>query len=156
MALTTIFTGMEQGPEKIDTNFKTLDGSSPKILTDWTSDGISYKNGCTENTADLPNRVQYRVIQLGDTKFLSIVGWFNAPALDFDQQIVAFTLPVNVVSQVSKFGMIIGRELNSWGDILLGYDLNRQTGDLTIHNQASRGDGKVGASGYVINYGLWA
>lgn len=152
--LTKIVTGMEKGPEAIDANFKTLDGNSPKILTDWSSDGISYKNGCTEST-DTPNRIQYRVIQLNDSKFLSIVGWYNAPALDFNQQIVAFTIPTNVVSQFNKFGFRTGQELNSWGDSLLGYDLNTQTGDVTIHNQSSREGGKVDASGYRINYGIW-
>ncbi len=153
MALTKIVTGMEKGPEAIEQNFEALDGNSPKILTDWSSDGISYKNGCTQNV-DTPNRVQYRVIQLGDSKILLITGWFNAPALDFNQAIIAFTLPTNVVSQVNKFGLVTGTELNSWGDILFGYDLNRQTGDFSIRNKSSRGDGKVGASGYLVNYGL--
>ena len=155
MALTSITTGMEKGPEAIDANFKTLDGSSPKIITDWSSDGISYKNGCTQNT-DTPNRIQYRIIKLGDSNFLSLVGWFNAPALNLNQAIVAFTLPVSVVSQVNKFGLVIGTELNSWGDLLAEYTLNTQTGDFSIRNKNSRGDGKAGADSYNVNYGIFA
>lgn len=155
MALTKIFTGMAQGPEAIDANFNTLDGSSTKIITDWSSDGISYKNGCTPN-ADTPNRIQYRIVKLGDSKFLSIVGLFNTPDLDFNQTIVPFTLPANVVSQFNKYGLHLGQEHNSWGDLLVTYLLNVQTGDFSVHNQNSRGDGKSGAGGLSVNYGVLA
>lgn len=151
MALQKITAGMEKGPEAIDANFKTLDENSPKILTGWSSEGISYKNGCTQNT-DTPNRIQYRIMQLGDSKILCITGKVNAPDLDANQKIVAFSLPANVVSQVNKFGLVIGSELNFWGDLLAGYTLNTQTGDFSISNESARGDGKIGKFGYMVNY----
>lgn len=153
--LTKIVTGMEKGPEAIEQNFEILGGNSPKIITDWSSDGISYKNGCTQNP-DTPNRIQYRITKLGDSNLLSLIGWFNAPALDLNQTIVAFTLPTSVVSQVNKYGLLIGTDHNFWADLLVGYDLNRQTGDFSIHNESSRSDGKIGASGYLVDYGILA
>lgn len=154
MALTTIFTGMEKGPEAIDANFKAVDGNSPKILTDWTSDGITYKNGCSEKNDD-PNtpKIRYRLVQLGDTKFLSIIGWFLVPALNSGQKIVGFTLPSNIVSQVNKPRLMIGRELNNWGGSLTSYDLDSGTGDFFVSNAAA---GNRGATGLLVNYGTWA
>ena len=154
MALTKIFTGMELGPEAIDANFKALDVSSPKILTNWSSDGISYKNGCSEKTDD-PNtpKIQYRLMQLGDSNFLSITGWFNVAPLDSGQKIVAFTLPISIVSQVNKSRLAIGRELSNWAGFLTSYDLVTQTGDFFVSNAAA---GHRDATGLMVNYGTWA
>ena len=154
MALTKIFTGMAQGPERINDNFKALDVSSPKILTNWSSDGITYKNGCSEKTDD-PNtpKIRYRLIQLGDSKFLSIIGWFNVPALNSGQKIAAFTLPISIASQVNKSRLDIGRELANWAGFLNSYDFDAQTGDFFISNSAV---GHRDATGLIVNYGTWA
>jgi hypothetical protein len=153
MALQKITTGMEKGPEAIDANFKALDANSSKILTDWSSDGISYKNGCFSQSV---YKVKYRIIKLGDTNFLALEGWLDVPALDTNQTIVAFTLPANVVSQVDKLGLAIGENHSSYGDLLSDYSLHTDTGDFSIHNQNSRGDGKASAGGYKIEFGFWA
>lgn len=152
MALTKIVTGMEKGPEAIEQNFEVLDENSPKIITDWSSDGISYKNGCTLIT-NTPDIIQYRIIQLGDSKILCIAGWFNAPALNINQAIVAFNLPISVVSQFNKFGFVSGSEHNAWADTLVTYDLNRQTGDFSIHSKSAKATGAN--AGYFVNFGIW-
>ena len=154
MTLTTIFTGMEKGPEAIDANFKAVDANSPTILTDWSSDGITYQNGCTEraDTSDT-GKIRYRLMQLGDSKFLSIIGWFDVPALTSGQRIVAFTLPISIVSQVNKYRIAIGREIVNWGGALTSYDLDTQTGNFYVSNAAA---GDRSATGLMVNYGTWA
>lgn len=120
--------------------------------TDWSSDGISYKNGCTPiaNTLD---GIKYRIIQLGDSKILCIAGWFNAPVLNTNQEIVAFNLPISVVSQFNKFGFVSGSEHSAWEDTLVTYDLNRQTGDFSIYSKSA--NATAADAGYSVNFGLW-
>lgn len=123
------------------------------VISDWSSDGITYKNGCTANT-DTANRVQYNLVQVGPVKVLRVVGWVNVPKLAFDASVDAFALPTNITNQVNKYSLLIGSERNSWGDLLVAYSLNMSTGTFSIHNKNSRGDGSADASSYMVDYGV--
>lgn len=122
--------------------------------TAWSSQGIVYKNGCVANTYTA-NQIQYRIIKFGNgLTMLNIVGWVTAPAMKFDENIVAFTIPTNISNQVSGFGLLMGSERNSWGDLLAGYDFNSDTGEFKIHNKNSRDDGSADASNYMVDYAI--
>ena len=79
MALTTIFTGMEKGPEAINKNFK----DNLLEISAWTDAGMTYINGNYPNSNDMANTLKYRTIKLGgvlmETQFC---GWFNMPAVN--------------------------------------------------------------------------
>lgn len=123
------------------------------VISDWSSEGITYKNGCTAST-DTANRIQYNLVQMGSIKVLRVVGWVSVPKLAFDANVDAFTIPTSITNQVNKYGLLIGSERNSWGDLLVAYSLNMSTGTLSIHNKNSRGDGSADASSYMVDYGV--
>lgn len=69
MALTKIFTGMEQGPEKINDNFNTLNGERISTMDAQPYTGFVLSNGATWYgekgslvTAELPNG--YRIVTI--------------------------------------------------------------------------------------------
>lgn len=69
MALTQIFTGMEQGPEAIDANFTTLDGERISTMDSQPYTGFVLSNGATWYgdagslvAAELPNG--YRIVTI--------------------------------------------------------------------------------------------
>ncbi|MFC6170445.1 hypothetical protein [Loigolactobacillus jiayinensis] len=85
MTLTKIFSGMELGPEAIDANFK----DNLLEISAWTDAGMTYINGYSQHTIDMPNTLKYRTIKLGgvliETQF---GGFFDAPALKSTQGVV--------------------------------------------------------------------
>lgn len=85
MALTKIFTGMEKGPEAIDANFK----DNLLEISAWTDAGMTYVNGYSQHTKDMPNTLKYRTIKLGgvliETQF---AGFFETPPLKSSQGVV--------------------------------------------------------------------
>lgn len=122
--------------------------------TAWSAAGITYKNGCTANT-DTANQIQYRIVKFGSgLTMLNIAGWVTAPAMAFDANIVAFNIPTNIANQVNGFGILLGSERNSWGDLLIGYDFNPDTGEFKIHNKNSRDDGTATAGSYMVDYAV--
>ncbi|MGK4058273.1 hypothetical protein AB0Y04_00880 [Loigolactobacillus coryniformis] len=105
MTLTKIFTGMEKGPEMIDANFK----DNLLEISGWSNAGITYVNGFSQHTNDMPNTLKYRTIKLGgiliSTEFS---GYFNNPALKSSQGVInVCNLPSNILK--SSFS----RESNS-------------------------------------------
>lgn len=134
MTLTTIFTGMEQGPEKIDANFKEIGGNLLEISS-WTDAGMTYVNGYTKHTKDMANTLKYRTIKLGgvliETQF---AGWYDSTgSLKSTQGVVevckfpsgifrsGLTLATNKIESIST-GQYVGYGVNT-GDSALTINL---------------------------------
>lgn len=123
MTLTKIVTGMEKGPEAIDANFK----DNLLEISAWTDAGITYVNGFSQHTNDMPNTLKYRTIKLGgmliSTEFS---GFFNNPALKSSQGIISVcNLPSNILK--SDFS----RESNS------EKNLAKESGFVSFHISGS-------------------
>ena len=80
MELTKIFTGMENGPEAIQDNFKKISDNISD--TGWRTDGVTFLNGSTP-VADDPstpffNQPAYRVITIDKTNIILLHGMLKA------------------------------------------------------------------------------
>lgn len=129
MALTKIFTGMEKGPEMIDANFK----DNLLEISAWTDAGMTYVNGYSQNTKDMPNTLEYRTIKLGgvliETQFC---GYFVTPAIKSTQGVVEFC---KFPSEIFRSGRKVqSNEIKSIAtDQYVGYGANTDDSALTIN-----------------------
>lgn len=84
--LSKIYTGMQNGPETIDTNFNNL--NQAVSMTDWSTEGIVMFNGWH-------GTVKYRFIQLNDAKLVCLT--YNIWG-DIDNETKIFQLPDSAAS----------------------------------------------------------
>ena len=140
MALTSITTGMEKGPEAIDENFKALDAnvvSNTTSDTGWKQDGIVYVNGFSTSTSTL----SYRIVTFGNTglKHVYITGYVslnnNTGVIKNGTQTTIANLPQEVFSlinnTVGSCKSIIGRGTVSNGGLPMAFGVSG-TGQLSF------------------------
>ena len=139
--LTKIVTGMEKGPEAIDTNFEALnaDALSNKITdTGWTSAGVVCINGFTSNPDD---PLQYRIIKFGSSglqiiQLSGIIAYFKVEKSVAKEFAV---LPNNVKALLDGTAgyckSIIGREASSGGGTVVEFGLNSTTATLNVQSR---------------------
>lgn len=158
MALTTIFTGMEQGPEKIDANFKELNGDfkgldvAPDILYGKAEDHGSGLNDC--NVTGLFLRIPidpksrtallfYKISINNAANDLGIPAYQNKDVFKFDSSVM-----VNDNNQFGGEAATFGAlSINGWGGKHFQSMLHSD-GMVTIHvNGDAVKDGGADASG---------
>lgn len=134
MALTSITTGMEKGPEAIDTNFKALDANTIN-KNDWTETGITYLNGFSRN---IESPLKYAIVNLGQsTRMICLTGWVKAGQLNWSSSAVGVKIPTSVFKS-SGYTLLTEGTIFPWGDLLVTYDMNKSTGEITFQNKAGR------------------
>lgn len=134
MALQKIVTGMEKGPEAIDTNFKALDAN---MITknDWKETGITYLNGFSRNS-DSP--LKYAIVDLGpSTRMICLTGWVKAGRLNWSSSVVGIKIPTSIF-KANDYILSTDGNIFPWGDLLVTYNMNKSTGEITFQNKAGR------------------
>jgi hypothetical protein len=136
MALTSITTGMEKGPEAIDANFKALDANMITKI-DWTETGITYLNGFSRNS-DIP--LKYAVVDLGNnTRMIGLTGWIKAGRLNWASSAVGIKIPTSIFKS-GNYTLSTEGTIFPWNDLLISYNMNKSTGEITFQNKAGRND----------------
>ena len=76
MALTKIFTGMAQGPEKINDNFNALDANFNRLsgVSNWTTSGITLGSGVRWYSDEAVSVGCFKVIDFGGWQLVMIHG----------------------------------------------------------------------------------
>ena len=139
MALTSITTGMEKGPEAIDANFKALDINTIN-KNDWKETGITYLNGFSRN-GDIP--LKYAIVDLGpSTRMICLTGWVKAGKLNWGSSAVGIKIPTSIFKS-SNYTLSPEGNIFGWNDMLVKYDMNVSTGEVTFKNAASRSNTTV-------------
>lgn len=129
MTLTKIVTGMEKGPEAIDANFK----DNLLEISEWTNAGMTYVNGYSQHTNDMPNTLKYRTIKLGgvliETQFR---GYINTPALKSTQGVVEICKFPSVIFK-SGFPILSNKIESISSGQYVGYGVSTVDSALTIN-----------------------
>lgn len=114
MTLTTIFSGMEKGPEAIDANFKAV------YITDtgWQTDGITYINGASASG----DNSRYRVFQRGSFGLTVFNIGVNFPAMTYGQATNFVSLPAAMMT--ANIDMDFGNLVRTGGNQLAGWGFN--------------------------------
>lgn len=134
MALTSITTGMEKGPEAIDANFKALEQLAAVQKATTHTDGITLVNGATSSDA------HYTVAVFGKLKIVHFDGGFKGIDIRGSGATGFAKIPASVVSGtfLSTMGTVHHNGMGGYVDV----SVNTQTGDLTVTAiAASGGDG---------------
>lgn len=129
MTLTTIVAGMEKGPEAIDANFK----DNLLEISDWSATGLTYLNGFSQHTIDMPNTLKYRTIKLGgvliETQF---AGFSDAPALKSTLGVVEICkLPSGILR--SNFVNLSNQIESVATDQFVGYGIDTDRSALMVN-----------------------
>ncbi|QER67569.1 hypothetical protein [Paucilactobacillus nenjiangensis] len=131
--LNNIFTGMSQGPEAIKANFDSLN-SLATTKNDWTETGITYLNGFSRNGDD---PLKYATVDLGNsTRMTCLSGWIKTSQINWNSSVVGIKIPTSIFKSGNYAST--GGYLFPWNDILVNYNVNVSTGEVTFHNMAGR------------------
>ena len=157
MALTKIFTGMEQGPEKIDANFKALD-VSPDVLYGKAEDHGSGLNGCVVTGVflrvpiDPKSRMALLIYSISinnPQNNLNIPAYQNKDVFKFNSTVMVN----NNNAYGNEFYTFSNLSINGWGSKHFTSNLHGD-GSVTIHvnGEAVKDGGAIGAGIKLIKY----
>lgn len=140
MALTKIFTGMEQGPEKIDANFKSVE----VIDSGWQRDGITFINGASASG----DNYRYRVFQRESFGITVFSIGITMPSMNYGQTTNFVSLPAAMMS--ASVDMDFGNLVRTGRNQLAGWGFSSNNLFITAFGDWSSTTNDVTAKGYFI------
>lgn len=156
MALTTITTGMEKGPEAINTNFNTLGqfGNSKCVGLSTVStvlNGLNQNGSCSFEVVDPINRVARISFETSvgwpdgyQSSHGSIPAYTNTDVFQFNSSLFKSLVP--------NAPLIGSHTFNGWGDTHLSSYINDHTVSLKPHGALNTGGGAYIACSFLAYY----